>query len=148
MKTDFKQILNTKNKLWISWSKVVHQGDGIINLINPKFNGYVLSDCEPIPDSGTITLDLTYQYLLHIPQPYLIKLSWEDKYKQDKEEVLFKKMIIQDGFLGKLALLTDRDYLLLDCTDHTTEAENKGKTVVNYHAAAFNCNKIPYNFNG
>jgi hypothetical protein len=147
MKQDLNKIINTRNKLWISWKKAIHTGDGNINLIDPKFTGNILSDCDPIEEAGTIKIDMTHQYLLHIPQPYLIQVSWEGKYKQDKEEVLFKSMTIKDGNLGKLSILKDKDSILLDCTDHTTEAEKKGLILFNFYAVAFNSDKSPYNFN-
>jgi hypothetical protein len=147
MKKNLNNIVNTPNKLWLNWKKINHTGDGSINLIGPRFFGNVLMDCEALYENGSIKLDMTHQYMLHISMPYLIQLTWEGKYKQDKEEVLFKSMIIKDGNLGKLSILKDNDLLLLDCTDHTTEAEKRGLTLFNFYAVAFNSDRIPYSFN-
>lgn len=146
MKQNFKKILDTKNQLWISWESLNHDSNGIIYLKNLKFTGSVLNNCIAIEESGTIKLDLTHQYMLHIPKPYLVEFTWFNKIKQDKNEALFKTGQIKDGSLGKLSLLTNKDYLLLDCTDHTTEDEEKGVVLFNFYAVAFNSDKIPYNF--
>lgn len=147
MKQDFKKILNTKNKLWLSWKKIIHEGNGNISLVEPKFTGPVLADCEPIEESGTIKLDLTHQYMLHIPRPYLIELTWFNKVHQDRQEALFKAGKLKDGSLGKLSLLQNRDSIMLDCTNHRTEDEKRGIILFNFYAIAFNSNKEPYNFN-
>lgn len=146
MKKDLKSIITTKNKLWLSWSKIIHDPNGTVTLISPKFSGPVLNDCEPLVESGKIKLDLTHQYKLHLPKPYIVELEWFSANSQTKEKVEFKKIILKDGSLGKLSLLKDSDSILLDCTGHRTELEAQGLYLFNYDAVLFNFAKEPYNF--
>ncbi|RKZ96613.1 MAG: hypothetical protein DRQ40_00445 [Gammaproteobacteria bacterium] len=141
---DLTKKVSIKNHLWLSWDKVKHLGDGTIALIKPRFTGPVLQDCEAMEVSGRINLDLTHHFVLLLPKPYVVVLSWDKLLKQDCTEVTFDKMIIKDTGLGKLSLLTNNDRIFLNCQDQTTEAQAKGTFKLAFEIMVFNNLNQPY----
>jgi hypothetical protein len=143
-------VLNLKvdkiNQMWIKWSKVTHKGDGTAILHKPEFFGPVLADCSPLEATGHILLDLTCHFLVIIPKPYTVKLSWDKLLSQDTTSVKFNKITLEDAELGHLSKLTDRDFILLDCKGHTVEEESRGNYKMSYRAILYNSNMIPYDF--
>jgi hypothetical protein len=133
-----------KDKLWLKWEKIIHEGNGKITLKNPEFYGPVLDDCESLEEQGYILLDLTKHFILHIPTPYEVKLSWNKKLSQDKKSVKFDKITLQDGELGRLKLLKNKDKILINCKDHTTEQMDKGNFKLRFQAIAYNEHDEPY----
>ena len=139
-----KNSIQLSNQLWVSWESVLHRGNGLIELRNPHFSGPVLMDCVNIEEMGEIILDLTTHYIILIPKPYLVTLKWEGKQSQDSLEAKFKKMYIHDNELGHLKILKNKDHLLLDCTNHTTEATAKKNVKYAFSTVVYDENKQPY----
>ena len=144
MVVDLSKKVRRFNQLWIKWDNLIHQGNGKISLNDVTFFGPVMSDCDPIEESGEIQLDLTKHYLLLIPKPYYVKMSWDSKISQNDREARFSKITLHDSELGHLKLLKDDDQLLLDCTDQTTEARQKGKLKVAFDTMVYDCSGQPY----
>lgn len=144
MVADLTKKVSTKNHLWLSWNKVIHKGNGVIELMAPRFSGPVLSDCEPLEASGKINLDLTHHFLLQLPSPYMVELSWNSLLSQDTSEAKFDIMTIKDTKLGKLSLLTDRDRIFINCKDQTTEAQMSGTFKIAFEIMVFNNMNQPY----
>lgn len=134
------------NQLWLKWSKVSHKGNGIVVLKNPEFFGPVLADCAAMDPQGHILLDLTCHFLVIIPKPYIIKLSWDKVLSQDTTSIKFDKITLEDTELGHLSKLTDKDFILLDCKGHTVEEESKGNYKMSYSAILYNSSMVPYDF--
>jgi len=147
MKIDLRWKVPKSNQLWLKWDKVEKQGNGLVNLINPVFYGDVLSDCDPIEKSGFINIDLTKHFIIQIPGPYIIKLSWDNLTSQDGSKATFDKMTIEDSLLGQLDnKLSDRDLLLLDATGHRTEEEAKGRYKHSFQGMLYNDAMEAYDF--
>jgi hypothetical protein len=141
---DLTKNIKLFNRLWLKWDKINHLGDGTIELTNPTFYGPVLSDCLPMEETGGINLDLTSHFLVIIPKPYIVRLTWEDKISQDNNSAKFKKAILLDQSLGNLKLLKKDNKVLIDCEDHTTEARARGKLKPSFNAIVFDSNDQIY----
>jgi hypothetical protein len=145
MTIDLKWQVPKSNQLWVKWKSVQHLGDGTIKLLKPILYGPVLSDCLPIDEAGELVLDLTKHFIVLIPQPYEVKLSWTTKLTQTTAEASFSEMLLSDNTLGLLKLLKNKDQLLIDCTDHTTEKVTGGHFKLTFGAMLYDSNGSPYN---
>lgn len=147
VKIDLRWKVPKKNQLWLKWGSVSREGNGIIKLKDAEFFGPVLSDCEPIEHKGFINIDLTKHFVLLIPAPYIVKLSWDSLVCQDHTSAKFLEMVIEDKTLGHLDnKLSSKDFILLDATGHTTEDESKGKYKYSFEGMVYNSSMEPYNF--
>lgn len=147
VKIDLRWKVPKNNQLWLKWESIERLGNGILKLKNAEFYGPVLLDCEPIEKAGFINIDLTKHFLVIIPSPYIVKLTWTDVISQDTSSIKFSEMIIEDKTLGQLDnKLTNRDSLLLDATGHTTEEESKGRYKASFEGMLYNDNQEPYDF--
>ena len=144
MVADLTKKVSVKNHLWLEWKSLEHLGDGKIQLNSPHFYGPVLQDCEPLDATGMIRLDLTPHFMLILPKPYFVELSWSKLLSQDSQKVTFDVMTIQDQELGKLSILKNKDKLFINCTDQTTEAQEKGVFKAAFEIMAFNSLGEPY----
>lgn len=144
MVKDLKKQVRLFNQLWLSWDNINHLGDGTISLINARFSGPVLSDCLEIPEKGNMFLDFTNHYLIIIPKPYIVEIKWDNKISQDNTEAIFKTMTVVDNELGNLKLLKNMDKILIDCTDHSTEAQSRGKFKTSFISMVYDSNNLPY----
>lgn len=144
MVADLTKKVSVTNHLWLKWKSIEHLGDGKIQLNKPYFYGPVLQDCEPMESKGMIRLDLTPHFMLILPKPYFVELSWDNLISQDSQKVTFDKMSIQDQDLGKLAILKNEDKIFLNCTDQTTEAQQRGVFKAAFEIMVFNSLGQPY----
>ena len=90
-------------------------------------------------------LDLTKHFIILIPRPYEVTLSWESKISQTSTEVCFNEMILFDNLLGLLKILKKYDKILIDCTDHTTECASRGHFKLTFTTMVYNSEGLPYN---
>lgn len=145
MSIDLRWIVPKNNQLWLKWSKINHIGNGIIDLKKPRLYGPVLSDCLPLEESGKILLDLTKHFIILIPEPYEVTLEWNKKLSQSTTEIKFDTMKLIDTKLGLLNILKNKDLILIDCTDHTTERISKGFYKFSFNSMIYQDGKEPYN---
>lgn len=146
VKIDLRWKVPQKNQLWLKWKSIEKLPNGTLKLKNPEFFGPVLQDCIAIDQKGTIRLDLTKHLIVITPSPYLINLSWENLISQDTERATFDYMLLEDGALGLLNRLQNRDLILVDCTGHTTEEEAKGRYKTAFNAMVYRESMEPYDF--
>lgn len=146
MKVDLRWKVPNSNQLWVRWKKIEKTGNGIIKLKNPEFFGSVFSDCVPLDESGSIFIDLTKHFIVLIPKPYTIKMTWNKKISQDNQKCVFDEITLEDTELGHLSKLSDKDLILLDATDHTTEQEARGYYKVAFDGMLYKETLEPYDF--
>src|SRR5574343_642304 len=119
MSADNIKKIQQKDRLFLHWGAVVNEGSGKIKLVKPFFEGPVLTDCEPVDESGELLLDFTDQCLILLVKPYEIKISWNKKIYQDNSIVKFDEIILEDLSFGHLTrLIGVSDCILIDCGGH------------------------------
>ena len=146
MAIDLQLTAPESNQMWIKWKKVEREGSGVVKLKKAEFYGPVLSDCDPIEDSGFIRLDLTKHFIILIPRPYIVELKWDKLLSQTRSSVKFEEIILTDTEMGHLPKLTDKDRILLDCSDHTTEKMSEGVYKFAFEAMLYKETLEPYDF--
>ena len=146
MTVDLQLITPKSSQLWVKWKKIVKDGSGVIKLKNAQFYGPVLNDCEPMDQVGFIRLDLTKHFLILIPKPYIVELKWDKVKSQDSSTVKFDELTLVDTELGHLSKLTDKDLILLNCTDHTSEKMSEGVYKFSFEAMLYKETMDPYEF--
>lgn len=146
MKIDLRWAVKKTNQLWIKWQSVEKVGNGLVKLKNAKFFGPVMVDCVKIEESGSIFIDLTKHFIVMIPTPYIVKLTWNKLLSQDSQEAVFDEILVEDKSLGHLNKLKDTDLILMDCSGHTTEEEAKGNYKTTYQAMVYKETMESYNF--
>jgi hypothetical protein len=144
MAKDLSKKVSKKNHLWLKWKSLSHEGNGRIILKKPYFYGPVLEDCEPLETSGKMKLDLTPHFLLILPKPYFVELSWDKLLNQNTSKAEFNQMELHDQGLGKLSLLKNSDKIFIDCTDQSTEAQERGVFKMAFEIVVFNEFDEPY----
>jgi hypothetical protein len=146
MKIDLRWSVKKANQLWIKWDSIELTGDGLVRLKNAKFFGPVMSDCAKIQESGSIYIDLTKHFIVLIPTPYIVKLTWIGVKSQDSKEAIFGELIVEDKSLGHLNKLKNTDLILLDCSGHTVEEESRGNYKSTYQAMVYKESMDSYDF--
>lgn len=146
MVIDLRWKVPSSNQLWIRWKSIERVGNGIIKLKSPEFFGPVFADCTPLEESGSIFADLTKHFIVHIPKPYIVKITWNKKLTQDLQKATFDEITLEDSELGHLSKLSERDLILLDGTDHTTEQEARGYYKVAFDAMLYKETLEAYDF--
>lgn len=143
---DLRHIIRKSNQMWLKWTSVVRDASGVLHLKGAEFYGPVLLDCDPMEPKGHIILDLTLHYIIIIPKPYLVKVSWDSVIYQSRDLIKFKELLVEDNEIGHLNRLSDRDQILLNCTSHTTESEARGIRKMAFQAMVYNELLSPYDF--
>lgn len=143
---DLKKLVKKNSQAWIKWENLQKNLNNSITLYNVEMYGEVFSDCLQLDTSGFIYLDLTEHFIIQVSRPYIIKMTWNGVISQDKTKVLIKNVILEDQDFGFLHKLVNNDRILLDCSGHTTEAEEKGKYKLAYRAMVYNELLEPYDY--
>jgi hypothetical protein len=109
------RVLN-KYKLELRWKSVEYKEE-LALLTGAYFSGPVLKDTAQIRENDQLTLDLTTQHKIFIPDYYQAVLKWKSvEYKG--ENVYLGEASVQGKHLNSIERLRDNDWLLIDCKDH------------------------------
>lgn len=143
---DLRKIVNSNSRLWIKWDRVSRLENNVVKLYNVEFFGPVMKDCAPIDSAGFINLDFTNHYILLLNRPYIIKASWSELVSQDTERAKLKWLALEDQGFGFLHKIRAADRILVDCSGHTVEAEERKQYKLAYTAMLYNEHLSPYEF--
>ncbi len=143
---NLKNIVNKSSQLWLKWGKVTPLENNSVKLHDVVMYGEVLNDCSKIDKAGFIYLDFTMHYIVLLTKPYIVKLTWDSLLTQDTEAVNIESIIIEDQEFGFMNQLKNTDRILLDCSGHTTEEEERGHYLAAYRAMLYNEYLEPYEF--
>ena len=116
-----------RNRLELHWDKVQYPEEGVAVLYGAYLCGPVFKDAAQIQDNDRLTLDLTKQHQMYIPNFYQATLTWKRAiHKIEQGKVFLEEAIVKNKFLTSLERLSDEDYILVDCKghDHRSHAYN------------------------
>lgn len=114
-KKEFR-VLN-KYRLELRWESVSYNDEEVASLQGAYFTGPVLKETARINENDQLTLDMTLQHRIFIPEYYQATLKWKGvEYKGDK--VFLKGATIKGKYVNSIETLRNSDWLLIDCADH------------------------------
>ena len=106
-----------KYRLELRWSDVKYAEDNIACLEGAYFCGPVMKEAAKINPNDQLTIDMTEQHRLFIPDYYQAVLKWKDvEYKNDR--VFLKEATLKGKFVNSIEKLRKADWILIDCADH------------------------------
>src|SRR5574338_73053 len=109
------RILN-KYRLELRWNKVDYKED-VAFLHGAYFTGPVLKEAAQIRENDQLTIDMTAQHLILIPDYYQAVLKWKGvEYKEGK--VFLKDATLKGKHVNSVDTLKDKDWILIDCANH------------------------------
>ena len=112
-----RRVISDKYRLELHWSKVIYDREGMIKFINPCFSGPGLKNSAKINDNDFISLDMTSQHTIFIPNYYIAKLSWE-KATYLNNKVLLGDTTLMDKNINVTPKLKNDDYFVIDLKEH------------------------------
>lgn len=135
-------LMDSIYRLELHWKKVVYIKNNECRLIDAYFSGPVLNLAQEINSNEYIKLDFFNQYFPTILNVYVAKLLWgEVIYKNNI--VVLKDVFITYSTVNKSSKLNDKDYIVMDTSDHTLEKH--GFNLV-YTSFVVNSEAMPYKF--
>ena len=106
-----------KYRLELRWSDVKYTADNIALLVGAYFCGPVLKEAAKINPDDQLTIDMTQQHLLFIPDYYQAVLKWKGvEYKDDK--VFLKDATLKGKYVNSIEKLRKSDWIFIDCANH------------------------------
>lgn len=105
-----------KHRLELRWQRVWYKGEVAI-LDGAYFCGPVLKDTERLRENDNLTLDMTDQHLIMVPDFYQAKLSWKQVVYKDNK-IFLPGVTIKGKYVNSLERLTANDWILIDCKNH------------------------------
>jgi hypothetical protein len=114
-----KFLLSERYRLELHWSTVEYINPGQCDLKGAYFSGPALQDAVELNNNDSIMLDFFTQYLVLVNDVYVAKFSWgEVIYNKDNTISLKNAKITHDTELNRVPKLENRDYLVIDTSDH------------------------------
>lgn len=110
------RVIN-KYRLELRWDSVEYNRDNVATLAGAYFTGPVLKEAAQIRENDQLTLDMTSQHSIFIPDYYQAVLQWKEvEYKQGK--VFLKGATVKGKYVNSLDTLKASDWILIDCFEH------------------------------
>lgn len=109
----------TKYRLELHWDSVDY-ADEVALLKGAYFTGPVLREAAQIQPNDELTLDMTGQHLIFIPDYYQGVLKWQGvDYVGDR--VFLKGATLKGKHVNSIETLKDNEWILIDCSQHEEE---------------------------
>lgn len=137
--------ISEKYTLKLSWDKAIYDTPGVCSFVGAKFSGPVLSIANKINSNEFINLDFYKQYLIFVKNIYIGKFSWGEVEYKDNYVSLKNAKVTHDTELNKVPKLRDRDYILIDTSNHE---ETKHAYNLVYTSYVLNEEGVLYDFRG
>lgn len=109
-------VLN-KYRLELRWAQVDYGQDDLARLGGAYFAGPVLKEAAKVRENDQLTLDMTPQHLIFIPDYYQAVLKWKSVTYQGNR-ILLKDATLQGKYVNSLQTLKNDEWILIDCADH------------------------------
>jgi hypothetical protein len=110
------RVIN-KYRLELRWQKVEYNQDNEASLVEAYFTGPVLKEAAKIRENDQLTLDMTSQHSIFIPDYYQSVLMWKSvEYVPGK--VLLKGATLKGKYVNSIDTLKNTDWILIDCFEH------------------------------
>ena len=114
--------LSDRYRLELHWKKAVYEQEGICKLEKAYFSGPALADALKLQDNDHILLDFFRQYVVIVKNVYVAKFSWgEVTYNKNGTISLKNTFITHDTELNRVPKLKNKDYLVIDTSNHEVE---------------------------
>ena len=109
--------VSNRYRLELRWASVQYTADNVALLEGAYFCGPVLKDAAKINPNDQLTIDMTQQHLLFIPDYYQAVLKWKAvEYKEGK--VLLGEATLKGKYVNSIEKLRKADWILIDCANH------------------------------
>ncbi len=109
-----------KYRLELHWDSVEYNKEDVAVLKGAFFSGPVLKDAEKLREEDKLTIDMTTQHMVFIPDYYQADLHWKGVlYKGN--QIFLKEAWIRGKHINSVETLEDTDWLLIDCREHEEE---------------------------
>lgn len=109
------KVLN-KYRLELHWDRVDYKEDVAV-LFGAYFCGPVLKDTAKLQENDYLTLDMTEQHQIFLPEFYQAVLKWKQViYKDDK--IFLPGATITGKYVNSIETLRNNDWILIDCSNH------------------------------
>ena len=106
-----------KYRLELHWDKIHYSEEEEAVLVGAYFSGPVFREAAQVQPNDKLTLDMTDQYLVLVPDYYQAVLEWKEvDYKQGR--VFLKEATIKGKYVNSIETLKDKDWILIDCSQH------------------------------
>jgi len=110
------KILN-KYRLELRWNGVEYNQEDLAQLKGAYFTGPVLKETAQVRENDQMTLDMTHQHKIYIPDYYQAILRWSGvEYKDGK--IFLTGATIKGKYVNSISRLRSNDWILIDCADH------------------------------
>jgi len=135
-------ICAERYRLELHWTTVIYEREGIAILEGAYFSGPVLKISQRINEKDFISLDMTEQYNIIIPDYYIAKFMWNGiDYGQNI--ILLKKTMLENKYVNSIPKLKGSDYFVIDTSKHEESTHAFHLTYTSY---LVNENGELYNF--
>jgi hypothetical protein len=109
--------VSKKYRLELHWTSIEYNRSNVATLKGAYFTGPVLKEAAQVQENDQLTLDMTQQHLVFVPEYYQAVLKWKGVEYKDAC-VFLKDATIKGKHINSIETLQDRDWLLIDCLDH------------------------------
>ena len=110
------QVLQ-KYRLELHWQSVERNKEDVAVLKGAYFCGPVLEDAEKLREEDELTLDMTMQHKVFIPDYYQAVLRWKGV-SYGRGKIFLKEAWIRGKYVNSIEVLENTDWLLIDCMEH------------------------------
>ena len=103
-------------RLELHWDKVAYR-EGAAILVGAYFSGPVLKEVQKLQPNDRLTLDMTEQHKVVLPEYYQAELSWQGVEHQESKILLAGAKIV-GKYVNSIDTLKNTDWILIDCYKH------------------------------
>lgn len=114
--------LAERYRLELHWEDAIYEKDGTCRFKGAQFRGPALKEATRLNDNDHILLDFFKQYFLIVNKVYVAKFSWgKVTYNGNGTISLDDATMSHDSELNKVPTFKNKDYLVIDTSDHEVE---------------------------